>query len=137
MSMNDVTILIVDDEATNLSILQILLGSDYRTKAAISGARALEIANTNPQPDLILLDIMMPDMDGFAILEQLKTNPDTSDIPVIFLTSSEDDKDLEKGLLMGAADYLTKPIKPAVLEMRLKNQLLLKHARDLQPRFTL
>ncbi len=135
--MNDVTILIVDDEATNLSILQILLGSDYRTKAAISGARALEIANTNPQPDLILLDIMMPDMDGFAILEQLKTNPDTSDIPVIFLTSSEDDKDLEKGLLMGAADYLTKPIKPAVLEMRLKNQLLLKHARDLQPRFTL
>ncbi|MDP1527197.1 MAG: adenylate/guanylate cyclase domain-containing protein [Rhodocyclaceae bacterium] len=123
------TILVVDDTPQNLSLMSDLLESLYTVKLAPSGARALKIASTNP-PDLILLDIMMPEIDGYEVCRTLKANPETSDIPVIFLTAMQAMEDEERGLQLGAVDYITKPISPPILLARVRNQLDLKAAAD-------
>jgi putative two-component system response regulator len=125
------TILIVDDMPHNLAVLGDLLVPLYRVRAANSGARALDIANTHPYPDLILLDLMMPDMDGLTVLASLRANPVTANIPVIFVTSMDSIEDEEKGLALGAADYITKPVRPAIVLARVRTQLEAKFARDL------
>ena len=124
-------ILIVDDVPENLSVLGELLQPTYRVRAANSGARALQIANSPPPPDLILLDVMMPGMDGYQVLRELRDNATTRDIPVIFVTAMDGTDDEEKGLDLGAVDYITKPIRPAIVLARVRAQLELKRARDI------
>jgi putative two-component system response regulator len=126
------TLLIVDDLPENLSVLgELLSGAQYRVRAANSGAAALRHAIQEPRPDLILLDVMMPDMDGFEVLDRLKADPATRDIPVVFLTALSEADDEERGLALGAADYVTKPIKPSVVLTRVRTQLEAKRGRDL------
>ena len=123
-------ILIVDDAAENLHVLYELLRPQYRVLAATSGEAGLRIAHGEPTPDLILLDVMMPGMDGYAVLAKLREAPATNDIPVIFLTALADAGDEERGLQLGAADYITKPISPLVVLARVRTQLEAKQARD-------
>ncbi|MBL8251579.1 MAG: two-component system response regulator [Candidatus Competibacter sp.] len=124
------TVLIVDDTPENLLLLSALLQPHYRVRAATSGARALRVAASPPRPDLILLDVMMPEMDGYTVLERLKAETCTAGIPVIFVTALDRGSDEERGLAMGAVDYISKPIKPAVVLARVKTHLELKLARD-------
>ncbi|MDP3903125.1 MAG: response regulator, partial [Methylococcaceae bacterium] len=124
------TILIVDDAPENLSLLSDLLQPYYQVRAANSGLRALRAAITDPQPDLILLDVIMPSMDGYEVISQLKADPHTANIPVIFVTAMESSEDEEHGLALGAMDYITKPIKPAIVLARIKTHLDLKAASD-------
>ena len=123
-------ILVVDDAHENLRVLGELLRRDFRVRVANSGARALEVAQLGPLPALILLDIMMPEMDGYAVLHALKQSPLTRDIPVIFVTALDADDEEERGLAMGAVDYVTKPYKPPLLLARVRSHLELKRARD-------
>lgn len=125
------TLLIVDDLAENLEILGELLRDSYSVRAANSGAAALRYAAMSPQPALILLDVMMPDMDGYDVLQRLRQDPATRDIPVIFLTALDDADDIARGLRLGAADYISKPIQPEVLLARVRNQLDARRAREL------
>lgn len=124
------TILIIDDSAENLLVLSELLRPQYRVLAATSGEGGLRVANSLAKPDLILLDVMMPGMDGYAVLARLRDNPATQDIPVIFLTALATAGDEERGLLLGAADYITKPITPVLVLARVLTQLQAKQARD-------
>ena len=124
------TILIVDDTPDNITVLGELLQSYYAIKVATNGPRALVSAASAPRPDLILLDVMMPDMDGYAVLSQLRDASATADIPVIFVTALNADDDESRGLALGAADYITKPIRPAIVIARVRAQLELKQARD-------
>ncbi|WP_367846643.1 two-component system response regulator [Rhodoferax sp. WC2427] len=124
------TVLVVDDTPDNLSLMSSLLRTDYRVKLAPSGERALKIASADGKPDLILLDIMMPDMDGYEVLRRLRADPGTADIPVIFLTAMSATEDEKIGLDMGAVDYITKPISPATVMARVRNHIELKLARD-------
>ena len=124
------TILLVDDEPANLTVLTQLLRPVYQVRAANSGENALRAATSEPLPDLILLDIMMPGMDGYQVLERLRHHPVTADIPVIFLTAMAGTDDEERGLQFGAADYIVKPIKPALVLARVRTQLEAKHTRD-------
>lgn len=124
------TILIVDDAPENLSLLSDLLQPYYQVRAANSGLRALRAATTDPQPDLILLDVIMPSMDGYEVITQLKADPHTANIPVIFVTAMESSEDEEHGLALGAMDYITKPIKPAIVLARIKTHLELKAASN-------
>jgi putative two-component system response regulator len=128
--MSKATILIVDDEPVNLAVLSKLLADQYRVRAANAGERALQIAIKEPYPDLILLDVQMPGLDGYAVLSRLKQNPLTANTPVIFVTAMETAEDEEKGLRLGAVDYIMKPIRPAILLARVKAHLTLKQARD-------
>jgi len=127
---NRPSVLVVDDVADNLMLVDGLLQDLYKVKVANSGPTALRIALKKPQPDLILLDIMMPDMDGYEVCRRLKANPATADIPVIFLTAKSSADDEQQGFDLGAVDYITKPIKTALLLARVKSQLSLKEARD-------
>lgn len=122
------SILIVDDSAESLSVLSTLLIPDCRVLVAASGEVALRLANR--QPDLILLDVMMPGMDGYAVLAKLRENPATKDIAVVFLTSLSQTEDVQRGLRLGAADYITKPFIPEVVLARVGTQLKAKQARD-------
>ena len=124
------TLLIVDDATENLSVLSELLRPHYRVLAATSGEGALRVAVSLPRPDLILLDVMMPGMDGYTVLAKLRDNPATCDIPVIFLTALAAAKEEERGLLLGAADYITKPLSPTVVLARVRTQLEAQKARD-------
>lgn len=124
------TVLIVDDTPENLAVIGGLLQTFYRVRVANSGARALRVANSEPRPDLILLDVMMPEMDGYAVIRALRAEPATYDIPVIFVTALDGDESEEYGLALGAVDYVTKPIRPAILLARVRTQLELKEARD-------
>ena len=124
------TLLVVDDTPVNLIILGELLQPHYRVRAATSGKQALEIASSQPRPDLILLDVMMPEMDGYATLKALQDNPQTADIPVIFVTAMDSTEDEEHGLELGAVDYITKPVRPAIVLARVRAHLDLKYARD-------
>lgn len=124
-------VLVVDDMPENLAVLGELLQTDYRVRVANSGKRALDVAGTAPRPDLILLDVMMPDLDGHDVLRRLQANVATHDIPVIFVTAMDDDADEEEGFALGAVDYIHKPIKPAIVRARVRTQLELKAARDL------
>ncbi|WP_020483575.1 ATP-binding protein [Methylomonas sp. MK1] len=124
------TILLVDDESINLSVFGQFLAPYYQVLVATSGQRALQLAGGTPKPDLILLDVMMPDMDGYEVIGQLKADPKTGDIPVIFVTALTSDLEEERGLSLGAVDYLYKPCHLSILLARIKTQLELKHARD-------
>lgn len=124
------TILIVDDSPENLTVLSELLQPLYRVRAAASGRKALRIVDTAPRPDLILLDVMMPDLDGYQVFEQLRANPATRDIPVIFVTAMSNTEAELQGLDLGAVDYITKPIVPSLVLARVHTQLELKQARD-------
>lgn len=122
-------ILIVDDVNENLHALMNILRDDYIISAATSGEKALEIAQRQPQPELILLDIKMPGMDGYSVLAKLKAEPATADIPVIFVTALAETIDEEIGLKLGVADYITKPVNAELLRLRVQNQLELKRYR--------
>ncbi|MCE1183002.1 MAG: two-component system response regulator [Rhodocyclales bacterium] len=124
------TLLIVDDAPENLLVLTELLQDEYRVLAATSGERALTLARGAHHPDLILLDIMMPGMDGFQTLEELRTHAMTRDIPVIFVTALEDSEVESRGLELGAVDYITKPIAPAVVRARVHTHVTLKRAQE-------
>jgi len=124
-------ILVVDDSAENLHVLTGLLQSDYRVLAATTGERCLVLARSQPQPDLILLDIMMPGLDGYQTLERLHADPATRDILVIFVTAMGSTEAQLHGLAVGAVDYITKPIDPPLVLARVNTQLELKRARDL------
>lgn len=128
--MGKATILIVDDEPTNLAILTEILRPFYRVRAATTGKQALHAAATTPHPDLILLDVMMPGIDGYAVLRDLRATPSTSAIPIIFVTALGDEADEERGLALGAADYIVKPVKASIVLARARTQLELKSAQD-------
>ena len=125
------TVLVVDDTPDNISLISGLLKDLYRVKIANCGAKALRIARSETPPDLILLDIMMPEMDGYEVCSALKSDAVTREIPVIFLTAKTEVEDETHGLDLGAMDYITKPISPAILLARVKTHLELKSARDL------
>ena len=125
------TVLVVDDTPDNLALMSGLLKDLYRIKVANSGDKALRIAFTDPPPDLILLDIMMPDMDGYEVCSRLKENDKTKDIPVVFLTAKSQIEDEQRGLSLGASDYITKPISPPIVLARVKTQLALKASQDM------
>lgn len=125
------TILVVDDTPDNLKLMSGLLKDDYKVKIANRGEFALEIAKSEPQPDLILLDIMMPEMDGYAVCVHLKANPRTEHIPVIFLTAKTEVADETKGFELGAVDYITKPINPQIVLSRVAAHLSLKKMQDM------
>ena len=124
-------ILIVDDSPENLYVLgELLQGAGYRVKVANAGSTALHLASQSPPPALILLDVMMPDMDGYQVLRQLHSDEATREIPVIFLTAMDGDDDVERAFNAGIADYIIKPIKPVVVLSRVRNQLLVQRARN-------
>jgi putative two-component system response regulator len=127
----DRCILIVDDNPQNLTVLGELLCDRYTVRAANSGRRALDLAVQLPLPDLVLLDVMMPEMNGYEVLDRLRADPRTSDIPVIFTTAMNEVEDEQRGLVLGAVDYITKPLRPAIVLARVHTHLELKHARDL------
>jgi putative two-component system response regulator len=124
------TVLVVDDTPDNLTLVSTLLKDTYNVKVALGGEKALKIAAAATPPDLILLDIMMPRMDGYEVCRRLKAAAATSGIPVIFVTARADEEDERIGLGLGAVDYITKPISPAILLARVKAQLGLKAAAD-------
>ncbi|MBP6395657.1 MAG: two-component system response regulator [Giesbergeria sp.] len=124
-------LLLVDDEPTNLQLLRQVLQADYRLLFATDGARALQLAKEQ-RPDLILLDIMMPGMDGYAVCQALKRQPLTAHIPVIFVTALTDTQDETRGFDVGAVDYITKPVSPPVVRARVRTQLSLVHTDELR-----
>ncbi|MBC3766956.1 response regulator [Neptunicella marina] len=125
------SILLVDDEPANLRVLKQILQDDYRLIFAKSGAEALRLAEQK-KPALILLDIMMPDMTGFDVCEQLKSHSETKKIPVIFVTALSDETDEARGLELGAVDYITKPVSAPVVRIRVKTHLSLVQAEELK-----
>jgi sigma-B regulation protein RsbU (phosphoserine phosphatase) len=124
-------VLVVDDTPANIQVLMETLKDDYRIVAAVNGERALQLAISDPPPDIILLDVMMPEMDGYEVCARLKADAKTRDIPVIFITAMSDAQDETRGLELGAVDYITKPISPPVVLARVKSQLALKQAREI------
>jgi sigma-B regulation protein RsbU (phosphoserine phosphatase) len=121
-------ILIVDDTPINIGVISGALKDSFATKVATSGEKALAIASGKEKPDLILLDVMMPEMDGYEVCRRLKANPDTRDIPVIFLTSQTEADDETKGFEVGAVDYIHKPFSAAVVKARVRTHLMLREA---------
>ncbi|KJR40018.1 response regulator receiver modulated metal dependent phosphohydrolase [Candidatus Magnetoovum chiemensis] len=124
------TVLVVDDTPENIDVLNGLLSLDYKVKVAINGEKALKIADSKNPPDIILLDIMMPGIDGYKVCEELKNKETTKDIPIIFLTGLTDEQNESKGLHLGAVDYITKPFSPELVKVRVRNHLALKLHRD-------
>ncbi|MBU1109223.1 MAG: response regulator [Candidatus Riflebacteria bacterium] len=122
------TILIVDDVADNIQLIRKILASCYRIKIATSGEKALALADCAEPPDLILLDVMMPGIDGYEVCRRLKDRQSTRNIPVIFVTAKEDAADEEKGFAAGAVDYITKPVTPSIVEARVATHLALRQA---------
>ena len=122
-------ILVVDDEPVNIELIADIFDQDHDVLFAVSGEQALKLAATS-SPDVILLDVMLPGMDGFEVCSRLKSDPLTRDIPVIFITGLGDTAAETKGLELGAMDYIAKPINPPVVRMRVSNQIELKRARD-------
>jgi putative two-component system response regulator len=124
------TLLIVDDEPSNLALLTEILRPHYHVRAATSGRRALDAARSEPQPQLILLDVMMPGMDGYEVIGELRADPVTRAIPVIFVTALNDDDNEARGLKLGAVDYIAKPLSAAIVLARVSAHLELKLVRD-------
>ncbi|MFZ5457283.1 MAG: response regulator [Pseudomonadota bacterium] len=124
------TLLLVDDTPENLTVLGEILMPHYRVRVASSGARALAAATSDPRPDLVLLDVMMPEMDGYEVISRLRADPRTRELPVIFVTALDSTEDEAHGLELGAVDYITKPVRPAIVLARVRGQLELKEARD-------
>ena len=123
-------ILIVDDQPSNIQVLAHLLQGDYHIQVATGGEKALELAHKEPQPDLILLDVIMPNPDGYEVCRRLKADPGTHDIPVIFVTGRNAAEDEERGLELGAVDYITKPFTPTITRHRVRNHVDLKRKTD-------
>lgn len=124
------TILIIDDEVTNISVLNELLQPHYNVLFAKDGKTGIKIASSTSRPDLILLDIIMPDMDGYEVIKLLKSDEYTSKIPIIFITAKGQEEEEAKGFELGAVDYITKPFKPVVVKARIKSHLELKRHRE-------
>jgi len=124
------TVLVVDDTPDNLQLLNAVLKDQYKVKVANGGELALKLASAWPPPELILLDIMMPEMDGYEVCRRLKSNPFTADIPVIFVTAMSECEDEQKGFDLGCEDYITKPISPPLVLARVKTHIRLKHALE-------
>lgn len=126
------SILIVDDQANNITVLTELLKQQYQLKACLTGAKALTICQSDTPPDLILLDIMMPDMDGLDVCRRLKSDPQTQYIPIIFISALTQTKDVVTGLSLGAVDYITKPIEPEVTLARIATHMkLVQHRHEM------
>src|SRR5438270_4902273 len=124
------TILLVDDAPANIQVANSILKDMYKIRIATSGAKALELANGTPPPDLILLDVMMPEMDGYEFCKRLKENSQTRDIPVIFLTGQTEIEDETRGFEVGAVDYIHKPFSPAIVKARVRTHLVLRGIRE-------
>lgn len=124
------SVLVVDDSDVNISILRRILSADYAVKTAMNGEDALKIAGSEEPPDLILLDVVMPGLNGYEICERLKANETTKNIPIIFVTASSDVEDEAKGFEVGGVDYITKPIRSRTVKARVKNHLELKLAQQ-------
>lgn len=124
------TVLVVDDDPASAQLLNELLKGEYKVRLAGSGAQALKAVRQEPLPDAILLDIMMPEMDGYEVCALLKADDVTKDIPVIFLTAKAQADDAQLGFELGGADYITKPILPVVVLARVNTHVSLKVARD-------
>jgi len=122
-------ILIVDDTPLNIGVISGALKDSYKTKVATNGEKALALASAEEKPDLILLDIMMPGMDGYEVCSRLKADPATSEIPIIFLTGQTSAEDETRGFEVGAVDYVHKPFSPAVVKARVRSHILLREAR--------
>ena len=128
MSNGKKLILIVDDTPTNITVVSDVLKDQYRTKIATNGEKTLSLAAGQDKPNLILLDVMMPGMDGYEVCRRLKANPETAEIPVIFLTAKTDSGDEEKGFKVGAVDYIHKPFSAPIVMARVRTQLALQEA---------
>src|ERR1019366_1027510 len=122
-------ILVVDDAPENLMVMESILSNDYSLKLFNDSSKALEDAFANP-PDLILLDVMMPKIDGYEICRRLKANPKLSDVPVIFITSKTDIEDEERGFSVGASDFIHKPISAPIVTARVKTHIKIKFMLD-------
>ena len=131
MEQTKATILVVDDAPENIDILRGLLKDEYKIKIAINGEKALKVARSTPTPDLILLDVMMPVMDGYEVCRQLKQDVATTSIPVIFVTAKGQTDDEALGFDLGAVDYITKPISPPVVKRRVQTHLALHNEKRL------
>lgn len=116
-------ILVVDDERFNIKVLSDILKPSYKVMAAISGAQALKAARSDNPPSLILLDIMMPEIDGYQVITELKSDEQTRGVPVIFVTAMENDDDREKGISLGAADFILKPVSPELVLETVKQHI--------------
>jgi phosphoserine phosphatase RsbU/P len=123
-------VLLVDDAPANIQVVNSILKDAYRTRVATNGAKALELARATPAPDLILLDIVMPEMDGYEVCSRLKAAPETRDIPVIFLTGKTETDDETKGFEVGAVDYIHKPFSPPIVKARVQTHLVLRGIRE-------
>ena len=119
------TVLVVDDTPANVALLSSVLKDEYQVKAAASGARALQILQEGPPPDIVLLDIMMPEMDGYEVLSRMRDDPRVREVPVIFVTAMAEAQDEQRGLELGAVDYITKPISPPIVLARVRSHLAL------------
>jgi len=124
------TLLLVDDEPANIQIVNSILKDEYKIRVATTGAKALELVAATPLPDLILLDVVMPEMDGYEVCTRLKTAPETKDIPVVFLTGQTETSDETRGFEVGAVDYIHKPFSPAVVQARVHTHLTLRGVRQ-------
>lgn len=125
------SLLIVDDIPTNIKVLGETLKADYQIKLATNGFKAIEIASSDNPPDLILLDIMMPNMNGFEVCTKLKENKETRNIPIIFISAMDDERDETKGLELGAVDYIKKPFSLPIVKARVRTHIELKRHRDI------
>jgi phosphoserine phosphatase RsbU/P len=123
-------LLLVDDDSENVHVVHSILKDRYRIRVAMNGSKALELAKVEPLPDLILLDVMMPQMDGYEVCSRLKADPRTRDIPVIFLTGKTDVTDETLGFEVGAVDYIHKPFSPPIVTARVQTQLMLRDAHE-------
>ncbi|MDH5718111.1 MAG: diguanylate cyclase [Spirochaetia bacterium] len=128
--MNKASLLVVDDKELNLKIMKEILSSEYKICTAKNGRAALSLAKEK-KPDLVLLDIDMPEMDGYETCTCFKQDNELKEIPIIFVTSMDEERDEEKGLSLGAIDYIPKPVRPSILRARVRNHLELKKHRDL------
>src|SRR6201997_1796818 len=125
------TVLLVDDAPANIQVVNSILKDIYKIRIATNGAKALELAKADPPPDLVLLDVMMPEMDGYEVCTRLKADPITREIPVIFLTGQTEVEDETRGFDVGAVDYIHKPFSPAVVKARVQTHLVLRGIREL------
>jgi phosphoserine phosphatase RsbU/P len=123
-------LLLVDDDAENIHIVNSILGDKYKIRVATNGVRALELAKVEPSPGLILLDVIMPHMDGYEVCRRLKADPKTRDIPVIFLTGKTEVVDETRGFEVGAVDYIHKPFSPPIMTARVRTHLMLRDAHE-------
>ena len=123
-------VLLVDDTPANIQVVHNILKDSYTIRIATNGIKALDLAKAFPQPDLILLDVMMPDLDGYEVCSRLKSDPNTREIPIIFLTGKTEPEDETKGFELGAVDYIHKPFSPAVVQARVETHLTLREARE-------